>query len=64
VGRLGIHGESIGVVAASYLANTFEVDFLFANRGISSLKDVARHNFGNLGYWLFKLSCYPDLDVS
>jgi hypothetical protein len=49
--KLGVHGESLGGCIAAHVAQTCKVDFLFADRSLSSLADVAKFNFG----WLVQL---------
>jgi len=52
VGRLGVHGESLGGCIATYIAAHSPVDFLFADRTFASLSQVAVHNFGRLAHYL------------
>jgi hypothetical protein len=51
--KLGMHGESLGGCIATHVAQTCKVDFLFADRSLSSLADVAKFNFGWLVHLLF-----------
>ena len=52
VGRLGVHGESLGGCIATYLASHAQADFLFADRTFASLSQVAMYNFGKVAYYL------------
>ena len=52
IGRLGVHGESLGGCIATYLAAHAQVDFLFADRTFASLGQVALYNFGKVAYYL------------
>lgn len=45
-GKLGVHGESLGGCAASYIARKCKVDFVFVDRTFASLVDVAYWTFG------------------
>jgi hypothetical protein len=53
VSKLGVHGESLGGCIASHVANTCKLDFVFADRSLTSLADVAKYNFGWLAQVLF-----------
>jgi hypothetical protein len=64
VGRLGVHGESLGGCIATHLARYCEVDFLFADRSFSSISEVALYNFGKFAYWMYRLSRKADTDAS
>mmetsp|Transcript_11462 Transcript_11462/g.22508 ORF Transcript_11462/g.22508 Transcript_11462/m.22508 type:complete len:695 (+) Transcript_11462:675-2759(+) len=46
VEKLGVHGESLGGCIATHVAQVCPVDFLFADRSLTSLADVAKYNFG------------------
>lgn len=44
--KIGIHGESLGGMVASYIAKKCKVDFVFSDRTFASLADVAYWTFG------------------
>jgi hypothetical protein len=46
IGKIGVHGESLGGCVASYIAKKCNVDFVFIDRTFSSLTDVAYWTFG------------------
>jgi len=59
--RLGVHGESLGGMIATHIASHCKVDFLFADRTFSALKNVAKYSYGKFLSQLFQVStCWKD----
>ena len=50
---IGVHGESLGGSVAWYIARTWKVDFLFADRTFSKLTDIPLISFGRIARWLY-----------
>ena len=46
MGKIGVHGESMGGCVASFIAKKCNVDFVFVDRTFSSLVDVAYWTIG------------------
>ena len=53
VKKIGVHGESLGGMVASHIANVKNLDFLCADRTFSSLTDVAFAGFGRFLYSIY-----------
>jgi len=64
VKKLGVQGESLGGMVATYLGANSKIDFLFVDRSFSSLEEVAFHNFGKWGWVAYKIFGRWKLDCS
>ena len=47
--KIAVHGESIGVAPACYLARSADLAFLFADRGFKNLESVVYSHLGSIG---------------
>ena len=63
LGKIAIHGESLGGSIACYLAKKCNLDFLFADRSLSSLAEAGFFNYGKLCYWALKIFLHSDCDT-
>jgi len=52
--RIGVHGQSLGGVLASYLANKCQLDFLCADRTFYSLSEVVSYGFSSFAAKFFQ----------
>jgi pimeloyl-ACP methyl ester carboxylesterase len=64
VGKLGVHGESLGGAVAAHIARNCNLDFLFADRSFWSLGNVSKFMFGWVVWALFRLFTKWDCDAS
>lgn len=63
LGKIAVHGESLGGCIACYLAKRTNLDFLFADRSPASIQDVGFFKFGKFGYWALKVFLNNDCDA-
>lgn len=63
--NIGVHGESMGGIVASHLANHCKIDFMFADRTFSSLKNVVRVKCGIIVPKILEiLTCWTENSTS
>lgn len=63
LGKIAVHGESLGGSFACYLAKKCGLDYLFADRTFASIKEAAFYQFGSLAYWLVRIFGKSDCDT-
>mmetsp|Transcript_31345 Transcript_31345/g.28534 ORF Transcript_31345/g.28534 Transcript_31345/m.28534 type:complete len:148 (-) Transcript_31345:1439-1882(-) len=65
VKKIGVHGESIGGMIANHIANTKEIDFLFADRTFYCISKVGEHSFSKKLTTLYRqLTLWDDVVIS
>lgn len=63
VGKIGIHGESIGGSFAPSLALSCNADFLFCDRTFTSLGKTVLYGFGFIPFIIFKIFGSRDYSI-
>lgn len=63
LGRIGVHGESLGGSIACYLARKCDLKFLFADRAFASLSETGYFGGGGVSYWILRLFLKNDCDT-